>query len=226
MREPYENFYSVGNVNYYYLNFEDSAYPYVGFENVETIKTYKKFLFFKSKEKTVDLPVSFKLLPLNSLLLFTFMNALMLNETTYELDVENNKIPVYSVWDELDLEDLKKSFYEQIIKVTGVSNYSFPKTIKNPVAKGFAKNGFLYLALETHGKLNRTYWMIRTNKFGNTHVVSVAESGEEGDPITSSTQVFFVDRDFIKIVVEDFKKGKFVKKEENLQKIEDIREEE
>lgn len=224
MKLPYEKFYSVGNVNYYYLDFKDMAYPFVAMETCEQIRMVRKFLFFK-KEKNINVPVSLKLMPLNSLILFTMHNALLLNESTYELDVEDKKIPIFQTWEEADLEELKSAFNSHIAAVAGSSNYSFPKTIKNPVAKGFTKDGFLFLGLETHGAMNRTYWLVRTNKYGNTHLINVAETGPMYDPITTSNNIYFVDRDFMKAVIDDFKNGKFDREEKEL-KIEDMREEE
>jgi hypothetical protein len=223
LKVPYQKFYSVGNVNYYYLDFQDMAYPFVGIETVESIQTHRKTLFGKLFKKEKNIPVALRLMPLNTLILYMLSNVLLLNESTYELDVEGNKIPIYNTWNEHDVADILNEFYRQIIVPAGLSNYSFHKTVKNPVAKGYTKDGFIPIGVEHHGSLNRTYWLVRTNKFGNTHFIGVTETGKDEDPITTSCNTYFVDRTFIDIVINDFKSGKFKKDEKDFQ-VEEVKE--
>jgi hypothetical protein len=223
LKPPYEILHETGNTQYSYLSFSDLPYTFLGMTAFETILEQRPRLLRKPKNITRQLIIGHKLLPLNSMVLYLLMYADSLQPNTYELDVNDEKINIYGEWDDFDVEDLKKGFYNQVLSVSGVSNYTFPVTIHNKTARGFDKDGYKFFALEKNGTFSRTYWLIRTTKYGAINFVSVQETGTETDSIATSTTIYMLDRKLISRVIDDFKNRHFEKKVEeiNVEEIKD-----
>lgn len=144
--EPYKFIKNIGFQDYYYFKLEGLAYQYLAVHAMEEVSSIKKRRFRKPKIEHHEIPMGLSLLPLNSLILFFIYQAHAIKSNTYELDIDGNKIELYPEWDEFDFSDLKKLFKDSIIKQAGTSNYELNYVIHNPVAKGFDKDGFTYVA--------------------------------------------------------------------------------
>jgi hypothetical protein len=220
---PYEVLHKTGNTTYSYLRFSDLPYSFLGMTaNEEIVEQIPRFLR-KPKEVYRDIVISHKLLPLNSMVLYLLMYADSMAPNTYELDVDDNKVNIFSTWDDFDVVDLRKGFYNQVIKASGASNYSFPETIHNKAAKGFDKEGYQFFCLETNGSFNRTYWLIRTTKYGAINFVSVQETGTLKDSISTASTIYMLDRRLINKIIDDFR-NKHFEKESVPVNVEDIKE--
>lgn len=212
-------FYSSGNSNYSYLKIDDLPYSFLVTDNVEKIIEDKRFLFFK-RSKVIDFHLGRKLLPLNSMILYVLMNSVELKEYTYELDVESEKIPIYRTWDDFDVEDLKKGFIESVIKPVGISNYYFPHTLKSHTARGIAKDGYNFFCMEKNGDLHRSYWFVRTNKYGMLQLLELVESGPESGGIVTHMYDHIIDKQLATLLVENFYKGRLTQALSKKEKIE------
>lgn len=226
--KPYEYLMSLGHADYYYLRLNDVPYPFLSSVVSETVDSERPRFLRKPKIETIKIPVSQKTLPLNSMVLFLLYNSSLINPITYELDIDNNKIDIYGEWDDYDVESLRKSFKSAVADIAGVSNYDFGYTIHDLVARGFDKVGYHYVCVEKTGSFSRTYWLVRTTRYGAISLVSVNESGTEKNSITTGVNVFLIDRTLIKKIMEDFLNKKFMREltPEEVSKIEEIYEEE
>lgn len=222
--KPYEFISNIGFNDYYYFKLSGYAYGYLAVSTVDELVEIKKRRFFKDKIKNHEIPMGLKLLPLNSLVLFFIYQASLLKAYTHELDVDNNKIDIYNEWDEFDLNDVKKVFKEAIIKNAGSSNYEINPVIHNPVAKGFDRDGFMYVATENVNLLNRSYWLLRTTQYGNMHFIEVKESGIKGKSLTVDVNEVLLDRSLINRIAQDLDSGKFVEDDNDVDitEIEDL----
>lgn len=222
LNSPHEFVLKIGNTNYYYLNIQDVPYRFLVAEVFEPIVgTHKRFLR-KPKYVRKDLQIAVKTMPMNSLFLFVMHNALTkLGVVTYELDVEEKKVDIYKSWTDSDVFDLQNDFVNFLESVRQKTNYSVPKVIKNPVAKGFDKDGYSFFALETVSGYSRTYWLIRTTQTGALHFVAVNEVGTKDKPITMSVDHMLLDRKLLVQIMEDFKNGKLNDVEEEKTNVED-----
>jgi hypothetical protein len=206
LKPPYFYFDTVGNTDYYYLKIDDVPYTFLSAWSFELIQEQKKRLFMKPKMVDIEVPVAQKTMPLTALVIFTMFNSLMLSVKTYELDVDSKKIDVYHTWSEHDIEDMKQSFKTSVMDAAGKSNYEMPYTVKNPVAKGFTKDGYDFLAIEHNGAFHRTYWLVKTTKYGALSFAMVTEAGTEKDSATTSSTVMLLDRNLVNTIIEDYKR--------------------
>lgn len=214
LNRPFEYVRSFGKTNYYYLELEDLPYKFLAAEMFETLIEHTPRFLRKPKQKEITIPFVVKTMPMNSLFLFLLANALNLSVYTYELDVNENKIDIYKTWSDSDIFDLQEAFKEFLKSVEGKSNYSVPKTIKNPVAKGYDKDNYSFFALEKNGSYARTYWLLRTTETGALHLVAVNEVGTEAKPITMSVDTMLLDREMLTHIMNDFKNGKLLPKDD------------
>lgn len=220
--EPYEYIKNIGFNDYYYFKLGGFAYSYLAINTVEEVVAIKQRRFRKDKIYHSEIPMALKLLPLNSLVLFLIYQANLLKKYTYELDVEGDKIDIYHTWDDYDFNDVRKVFKEFVVDVAGASNYDLGYTIKNHVARGFEKDGFMYLATEKVNLLNRSYWLIRTNEYGHLHIIEVKETGLIGKSLTTDVTEILLDRSLLEIISNDLDNGKFESEKEASYDVEDL----
>ena len=212
--EPYKFIKNIGFQDYYYFKLEGLPYQYLAVSGVEEVSSIKKRRFRKDKIENHEIPMSLTLLPLNSLVLFFIYQASMIKSNTYEMDIDGNKIELYPEWDEFDFSDLKKVFREQVVAPAGTSNYELNYVVHNPVAKGFDRDGFTYIATEHVNMLNRSYWLMRSTQYGNLHIVEVKESGTKNKNLTIGVNEILLDRSLIDKIASDLDNGAFVKEED------------
>lgn len=208
LREPYNLIAKKDYNNYYYLDLHDTKQSFLAVESVEFLDENKKRFLRKPKVTPVEVTQNLKLLPLTSLTLYYMVQFLEINkiETVDVGGMEPEDI--YGVWDEFDITDLKVG-YEKLVanalkKEKGEYGWLSPKTIKNPVAKAFDRDGYNFIGIDKPSSFVRNYWLVRTSPQGNLTFVMVKEAGIDSNTITVGSDMFVLDRGLCHRIVSDF----------------------
>lgn len=202
LKAPYEHLHTKGSNRYYILNIHDLPYAFLANESIEKLDQETHRFLRKPKVETQELIQSLKLMPIHSHILFLLQSfmALSLREKVDKGGLEYHEI--YEIWDEIDALDLQNAYKQTLEHAGGNNKWSFPKTIKNNVARAFANKGHLFFGLERDSVFKNHYWLLRTTKNGVLKITNVIEVGVGNDDrITSVVDSYLIDRDLAKALL-------------------------
>ncbi len=202
LKAPYEHIHTKGANRYYILNIHDLPYAFLANESIEKIDQETHRFLRKPKVESQELIQSLKLMPINSHILFLIKRFLdlPLREKIDKGGLEYHEI--YEIWQDVDILDLQHEFSTMITNAGGTKKWSFPKTIKNNVARAFSTKGHMFFGLEHDSMFRNHYWLLRTTKNGILKITNVIEVGlNNDDRITSVVDSYLIDKDLAKALI-------------------------
>lgn len=202
LKKPYKLFHQEG-LNDYYLATLNDLEVYLGIVTLSIFQKYTRFPFIFKRRVEVPTVTKLQTLPIDSHIMWLLITYLSINPTKTEESVEDGKvINYYDSLSELDNRDIVEGL-KSFIEDSGVTlnNLEFNKYVKNPVAKGFIKQGFHYYVTTAPSTISRTHWCYRLTKYGVLQIVEINETGYVDDSVTREVNTYLLNKDLVTKII-------------------------